>query len=60
MTFDRDLSDDKLTEMGSHRAVFYLPDGGSRYQSASTHSGMADYVRPLTCLIRDLHAEVDR
>jgi hypothetical protein len=59
MTFDRDLSDDKLTEMGSHRAIFYLPDLSDRYQSASTHTGMSNYVRPLTSFVQDLKKEVN-
>jgi hypothetical protein len=59
MTFDRDLSDDKLTEMGSHRAVFYLPDSSERYQSASKHVGMSNYVRPLTSFVQDLKKEIN-
>ena len=58
LTFDRDLSDDKLTEMGSHRAVFYLPDESPRYRSASKHPGMKDYVRPMSKFIVDLNQEV--
>jgi len=60
LTFDRDLSDDKLTEMGSHRAILYLPDDSPRYQSAKTHPGMADYVRPLTVFIKDLRSETNK
>lgn len=58
LTFDRDLSDDKLTEMGSHRAIVYLPDNSPRYENASKHKGMSKYVRPLTSFIKDLHKEV--
>lgn len=58
LTYDRDLSDDKLTEMGSHRARFYLTDNSPRYQSASQHPGMRDYVRPISRLISDLREEV--
>ncbi|MCS7227042.1 MAG: hypothetical protein NZ821_08640 [Gloeomargarita sp. SKYB31] len=58
LTYDRDLSDDKLTEMGSHRARFYLPDDSPRYQSAAQHPGMRDYVRPISCFVSDLRAEV--
>lgn len=54
LTFDRDLSDDKLTEMGSYRAVVYLPDDSPRYRSASQHPGMRDYVRPMSHFIKDL------
>lgn len=54
ITYDRDLSDEKLTEMGSHRVVFYLPDDSDRYESASTHPGMKGYVRPLSQFVKDL------
>lgn len=58
LTFDSDLSDDKLTEMGSHRSVFYLADDSPRYQSASKHPGMRDYVRPISALVADLRKEI--
>lgn len=58
LTFDRDLSDDKITEMGSHKAIIYLPDDSPRYLRASQHTGMAQYVRPLTSLIKDLKKEL--
>lgn len=58
LTYDRDLSDDKLTEMGSYRAVFYLPDDSPRYKSAKLHPGMETYVRPLTSFIKDLRKEL--
>jgi hypothetical protein len=54
ITYDRDLSDDKITEMGSHRAILYLPDDSPRYTNASSHPGMKDYVRPITHFIKDL------
>jgi len=58
LTFDSDLSDDKLTEMGSHRAIFYLADDSPRYRSASKHPGMRDYVRPMSAFMADLAKEV--
>lgn len=58
ITFDRDLSDDKITEMGSHRARLYLTDDSPRYLSAAQHPGMRDYVRPISCFVSDLRAEV--
>ncbi len=59
ITYDRDLSDDKLTEMGSHHALFYLPDNSPRYLSSSSHSGMSKYVRPMTSFIKDLKEEIN-
>jgi hypothetical protein len=54
VTYDKDLSDDKITEMGSHRAILYLPDDSPRYINASSHPGMQNYVRPITHFIKDL------
>jgi hypothetical protein len=54
ITYDKDLSDDKITEIGSHRAVLYLPDQSPRLKHALKHPGMRDYVRPLTSFIDDL------
>jgi len=56
-TYDKDLSDDKLTMLGQQRQVFYLSEDSDRYKSASNHKGMKDYVRPLNRLIADIRAE---
>jgi len=60
ITFDSDLSDDKLTEMGSYRAVFYLPDNSARYKSAAEHPGMSKYVRPMSKFSDDLNTAIGR
>jgi hypothetical protein len=54
ITYDKDLSDDKITEIGSHRAILYLPDNSRRLKNALKHPGMKDYVRPMTQFIDDL------
>jgi hypothetical protein len=54
LTYDKDLSDDKITEIGSHRAVLYLPDDSPRLENALLHPGMKNYVRPMTHFIEDL------
>lgn len=54
VTFDEDLSDDKLTLLGGHRHVFYLPDNSRRLNYAQNHIGLKDYVRPISELINDL------
>jgi hypothetical protein len=54
VTYDEDLSDDKVTEMGSHRVILYLSDESRRYKEISTHQGMKDYVRPISGLVNDL------
>ena len=56
-TYDKDLSDDKLTMLGQQRQIFYLADDSERYKYASTHVGMKDYVRPLSQLIADIRKE---
>ncbi len=56
LTYDKDLSDDKITEIGSHRAILYLPDDSPRLKHALSHPGMKNYVRPMTQFIRDLKA----
>lgn len=60
ITYDRDLSDDKITEMGSHRAILYLPDNSERYKIAKIHPGMRDYVRPMTQFASDLKHETQK
>lgn len=57
ITYDRDLSDDKLTMLGQQRQIFYLSDKSERYRTASQHMGMKDYVRPLSQLIDDIAKE---
>ena len=57
VTYDKDLSDDKLTMLGQQRQVFYLDDNSDRYKYASEHVGMKDYVRPLSQFISDVRRE---
>lgn len=57
ITYDRDLSDDKITMLGQQRQIFYLSDTSERYKFASQHVGMKDYVRPLSQLIDDIATE---
>lgn len=54
ITYDEDLSDDKLTLLGGQRHVFYLRDDSRRYQYAKSHLGMKSYVRPMSDFIKDL------
>ena len=57
ITYDKDLSDDKITMLGQQRQVFYLNDESERYKTASRHVGMKGYVRPLSHLIDDIARE---
>ena len=54
VTYDEDLSDDKLTLLGGHRHIFYLPDNSRRLKIAQAHVGLKDYVRPISELVNDL------
>lgn len=57
ITYDRDLSDDKITMLGQQRQIFYLSDDSPVYIHAKGHIGMKDYVRPLSQLIDDIQRE---
>jgi len=58
VTYDEDLSDDKLTLLGEQRQVFYLPDNSRRLKYASQHVGLKNYVRPISQLITDIRKEL--
>jgi hypothetical protein len=57
LTYDRDLSDDKITMLGQQRQIFYLYDESPIYKHAIEHIGMKDYVRPLSSLVDDIACE---
>lgn len=57
ITYDRDLSDDKITMLGQQRHIFYLSDESPIYQYAKNHIGMCNYVRPLSQLIDNIEEE---
>jgi len=58
VTFDEDLSDDKLTLLGEQRQIFYLPDNSRRLKHASQYVGLKNYVRPISQLINDIRKEL--
>ncbi len=58
VTYDEDLSDDKLTLLGEQRQIFYLPDNSRRLKYASEHIGLKNYVRPISQLVNDIKKEV--
>jgi hypothetical protein len=59
LTFDRDLSDAKLTEMGSYRARFYLPDNSPQLNLILNHPGTKNYAHPMSCFINDLKLAIE-
>ena len=58
LTYDEDLSDDKITTLGAHRHIFYLPDNSRRLKYAQNHVGLKDYVKSITQFIHDLKMKV--
>lgn len=58
VTYDEDLSDDKLALLGGLRHVFYLRDDSRRLAASKNHIGLKDYVRPMSKFIEDLRKEV--
>lgn len=54
VTYDEDLSDDKLALLGGLRHIFYLRDDSRKLISAQTHIGLKEYVRPMSKFIEDL------
>ncbi|HHU32771.1 MAG: hypothetical protein ACOX1Y_05225 [Zhaonellaceae bacterium] len=57
LTYDEDLSDDKITTLGNLGHIFYLSDDSRKLHRASNHIGMKGYVRPMSRFIDDLKAE---
>ncbi len=58
VTYDEDLSDEKLALLGEQRQIFYLPDTSRRLKYASQHIGLKKYVRPISQLINDIRKEL--
>lgn len=54
ITYDEDLSDDKITLLGGQRHVFYLRDDSRILSRAISHEGMESYVKPISRLINDI------
>ena len=58
VTYDEDLSDDKLTLLGEQRQIFYLPDDSRRLKHALNHVGLRNYVRPISQFINDIRKQI--
>lgn len=54
ITYDYDLSDEKLVTLGKQRQIFYLSENSDKYKRFSKHIGMKEYVRPLSQLVSDI------
>ncbi len=57
ITFDADLSDDKVAALGAQNHVFYLKDDSIRLEHYLNHSVMKDFVRPMSAFIDDIKKE---
>lgn len=57
LTYDRDLSEKKIEEIGLLNGIIYLPDESSVFKDASTNPKLSEYVRPLSHFVADLKAE---
>jgi len=49
---DNDLSDSKVTELGSYRHLFFMPDNSRVLKTLQQHIAMKKYVFPMTDLIK--------
>lgn len=58
ITYDKDLSDDKIVRLGEQGQIFYLMDSSETYKRCHNHAGMKDYVRPLSQLISDIRRNI--
>lgn len=54
ITFDNDLSDDKIVRLGEQGQIFYLQDSSEIYKKCSLHPGMKNYVRSLKNFVADI------
>ncbi len=54
ITYERDLSENKIIEMGEHRCTIYLPDSSLKLKKPSVQS----YVRPMSSFVSDIRKEV--
>lgn len=58
VTYDEDLSDDKLVLLGGLDHICYLADSSRRLEYATTHIGLKNYVRPMSSFINDIRREI--
>lgn len=58
ITFDEDLSDDKIALLGAQRHIFYLPDSSRRLKEAQSNVGLSSYVKPISGIIKDIRREI--
>lgn len=55
ITYDRDLSQEKIEEMGKHRCIIYLSDNSPLFAADE----VSEYIRPMSRFIKDIKTEID-
>lgn len=55
LTYDTDLSDDKIAMLGRQNQFFYLQDDSPRYKDCKDHPVLSRYVRPLSNFVGDIY-----
>ncbi|MBQ8973233.1 MAG: hypothetical protein IJ074_09170 [Clostridia bacterium] len=60
ITYDNDLSDDKIVRLGEQGQIFYLMDDSPIYLRCSEHVGMKAYVRPLSRFIEHIRINTEK
>jgi len=58
LTYDEDLSDDKIVLLGGLRHIFFLPDNSRRLNYAINHVGLKEYVKPISSLIESIEEQI--
>lgn len=53
-TYDKDLSDDKVVNLGTKGHIFYLWEDSDKYKKCIAHPSMKRYVRPLCEIVDDI------
>lgn len=56
---DSDLSDAKVTELGSYRHLFFMPDNSRILKQLKVHVAMSKYVFPMSNLISEIKKLID-
>jgi hypothetical protein len=51
---DFDLSDSKITELGSYRHLFFMADNSTVFQNLKSHVAMGKYLFPMSDLIKKI------
>ncbi len=59
ITYDNDLSDDKILKLGEQGQIFYLPNTSETYKKCLADSNIKNYIRPLNLLIENIRNSIN-